>query len=203
MKSAQFSPFLRTPVSRRHPLAALLSLVLLSAWAFAGDLRYQASHVTSRSPDQIWGVLTDYKNICSTCKYKRDDLVEVRKIPYQATDKKFYTWSHVTSTVKDVKYFTEVTVTRKSDGNFIFDNRQLDNSDSALIKILEEKTGLKHSPAFDRGNTHSVTEILPDGKTKLTQTVTLTVSGMLAMWEGRVLSSMKKSVEVTFRLLGK
>lgn len=159
--------------------------------------------MTSRSPAQIWSILTDYENICNNCKYKRDDLVVVKKLSYKATESKYYTWSHVSSTIKDVKYFTEVTVTKKADGTFVANNRQLNDKDGDLIKVLEEKTGLKHSPAFDRGNTHSVTEILPDGKTKITQTVTLTVSGMLAMWEGRVLANMKKSLQLTFEQLGK
>lgn len=199
------------PVSKKNTtpkvrvgLASFLSVLLLSGVALAGDLKYSASHVTSKSPDQVLSILTDYPNICSKgCKYQRDDLVVVKKVSYLSGASEWYTWSHVKSTMKDVTFFTHVKVQKSGNGTFTSDNRQLGKNDAKLIAELEKKTGLKHAPAFDEGNTHSTTQLLPEGKTKITQTVTLSVSGMLAMWEGKILDNMKKSLASTFALLGK
>jgi hypothetical protein len=186
-------------------VARRLSLVmlLLCGAALAGDVRYEASHVTSKSPEQIWNIITDYSNICNKgCKYRRPDLVVVKKISYKTSANSWYTWSHVDSTLRAVTYFTHVSITRRDDGNIVANNRQVHADDKRLIAELEQNSGLKHAPAFDVGNTQTVTASVPGGKTRVTQVVTLTTSGMLAMWTGKVREQMKENVKLTFENIG-
>jgi hypothetical protein len=178
-------------------------MLLIATIAQAGDFRYQASHVTSKSPEQVWEVMTDYARTCSKgCRYKRPDLVVVKKLNFRAKADSWYTWSHVSSTLKEVKYFTHVSITRHADGNITANNRQVGENEKQLIKQLEEQTGLKHSPAFDSGNTKTVTKSRADGKTEMTQIVTLTASGVIAMWAGKIREGMRDNVGWTFENVG-
>jgi hypothetical protein len=108
----------------------------------------------------------------------------------------------VSSTLKEVKYFTHVSITRHADGNITANNRQVGENEKQLIKQLEEQTGLKHSPAFDSGNTKTVTKSRADGKTEMTQIVTLTASGVIAMWAGKIREGMRDNVGWTFENVG-
>lgn len=147
--------------------------------------------------------MTDYANTCDKgCKYSRPNLVAVKKLNYKSTSNRWYTWSHISNTLKDVKFFTEVSLQRGADGQFVANNRQLDESDASLIKALEAKTGLSHSPAFDAGNTRTTTSKTKDGKTKVAQVVTLRASGMVAMWPGKIREGIRESVATTFKNIG-
>lgn len=191
------------PGTRRLARRLVLTGLLLSATALAGDIRYQASRITSKSPEQLWSIMTDYAQTCDKgCKYKRPDLVVVKKIPFRSGKDNWYTWSHVSTTLKDVTYFTHVTIVRKDDGNIVANNRQVAQHDKELIATLEKHSGLKHAPAFDAGNTQTVTETVPGGKTKITQVVTLTASGVLALWEGKIRAEMKENIDRTFENIG-
>lgn len=178
-------------------------LLLSSAVALAATFRHTAEHVTSKTPEHVWKVLTAYDETCdSGCKYARPNLVRVRKLSHNATSTRWYTWSHSASTLKDAKFFTEVTVKRASDGHFTTENRQLDGSDKALIEVLEGKTGLKHSPLFDGGSTKTVTRNRGD-KTVVSQVVTLETGAVVGLWAGKIREEMEKSVSSTFRNIEK
>jgi len=191
--------------SRTKVAGALFFMIMLSAAvALAGHLKYSATHITSKSPEAVWKVITAYKDICDKgCKYGRPDLVVVKRLSYKSTPTSWYTWSQIDSTLKDVRYFTHVTIERTNDGHIIGNNRQLDKSNAALIEKLEKSTGLKHRPAFDSGNTRTSTSTAANGKTKISVLVTLQASGILAMWEGRIRKKMAENVNRTFSNIDK
>lgn len=179
------------------------SLLFLSAAAWAATLQHSAEHVTDKSPAHVWKVLTAYSETCDKgCKYSRPNLVKVVKVSHQATATRWYTWSHVGSTLKDAKYFTEVTLVRKSEGHFTTVNRQLDRGDKALIEVLEQKTGLKHSPIFEGGSTKTVTSRRGE-KTVVSQIVTLETGVAFGLWAGKIREEMEKNVSATFRNIEK
>lgn len=187
------------PRARIRQMGAGLALLLLAGTAAAGDVRYTASHTTAKSPEAVLEVLSAYSKTCDKgCKYSRPNLVVVRKVSHQSTTSKYYTWTHLSNTLKDVKYFTEVKIEKKEDGHFVLRNRQLDKSDKSLIASLEDKTGLPHSPAFDGGVTVTVTESVGT-KTKVTQNVTVVAGTLASLWEGRIRDGMKESVDATFQ----
>lgn len=186
----------------RRMRAALVSLVFLTAGtAAAGDAyRHSDSIIVAKSPEEIWKISTAYSETCEKgCKYYRKDVVAIRKLSYKASSTRWYTWTHMSPTLKDVKYFTEVSLEKKAGGHFVANSRQLDDSDKELLKTLEEKTGLDHSAAFDKVNSRLSTESAGEGKTKVEQLVTLTASGMVAMWPGKIRDGMKGSVDQTLK----
>lgn len=194
------------PHTARRTLRALwtgASVLLLSATAWAATFQHAAEHVTDKSPEHVWKVLTAYDKTCEKgCKYSRPSLVKVVKVSHQATPTRWYTWSHVASTLKDAKYFTEVTLARKAEGHFTTVNRQLDGSDKALIEALESKTGLKHSPIFDGGSTKTTTTKRAN-RTVVTQVVTLETGAVVGLWAGKIREEMAKNVSATFRNIEK
>jgi len=196
-------PLLRN--HRAHTIRAwsLALAVLLSATlAWAGSHRRTASHMTQKSPAQVWDILTDYPEICGKgCRYERPNLVRVTKLGYQATDHAWYTWSHVENTLRDVTYFSKVTVSWNGDGTFTTDTLQLDGSHKDLIASLKQKTGLDHHPAFDTALTRTIVK-KEDGKTKVTQKVELTASGMLELWPGKIMDGIVEHMNATFRNIG-
>lgn len=197
---------LRPPTVTRRKVRAFLSgvsvaLMTLSAWA--ATFQHAAQHVTRKPPSHVWKVLTAYDETCeSGCKYSRPSLVRVVKLNYQASATRWYTWSHVSSTIKDAKYFTEVTVSHKSGGHFTTVNRQLDGGDKALVEILENKTGFKHSPIFDAGSTKTVTSSRGD-QTVVEQVVTLETGAVVGLWAGKIREEMQKNVAATFENIEK
>lgn len=194
-----------TPRARRASRALWTgaSVLLLSATVFAATFQHSAEHVTDKSPEHVWKVLTAYDETCDKgCKYSRPSLVKVVKLSHQATPTRWYTWSHVGSTLKDAKYFTEVALVRKSEGHFTTVNRQLDGSDKALIESLESKTGLKHSPLFDGGSTKTSTSRRAN-RTVVSQVVTLETGAVVGLWAGRIREEMAKNVSATFRNIEK
>ncbi len=179
-----------------------MSLVLLSAGTAAAgdDYRHSASIVVAKTPAEIWKISSAYSETCDKgCKYYRKDVVEVRKLSYKASSTRWYTWTHMSPTLRDVKYFTEVKLEQKPGGHFVSNSRQLDDSDKAEIKALEEKTGLDHSPAFDKVNSRLSTTSAGEGKTKVEQLVTLTASGMVSMWPAKIREGMKNSMDQTLK----
>ncbi len=200
--NARHTPLMRTP--KRAGIAFFLLLTLAVATALAGNYSYKASHITSKSPQAVWSILTAYGDICDRgCKYRRPDLVVVKRLRHKNSKSSWYTWSHVSSTLKEVTYFTHVTIKRGNDGNLVANNRQLSKKDKNLIEKLEKKTGLRHAPAFDTGNTQTTTSTASGGKTRVTMHVTLSASGFLALWEGKIRKNMKSSIQRTFGNIGK
>lgn len=191
-------PTSRTARGRRAGWSLGLAVLFCAGWALAANVRYQASHLTTKSPEHVWSVLSAYDQTCdSGCKYQRPNLTVVKKLGYGQSSSKYYTWSHVEHPIKDVKYFTEVKIDKKPGGHFVSVNRQLDHDDKELVKRLEDKTGLPHSPGFDGGGTTTITEAVGD-KTKVTQIVTVHATGIAGLWEGRIRKSIKESVDATF-----
>jgi len=183
---------------RALKIAVFGALFFVAGPASAADFRYEAKHTTSKAAPRVWKIMSAYSQICDKgCKYHRPDLVRVKKVSYRASKNSWYTWSHVSTLIKDVKYFTKVTIKRESDGSFVADNRQV--VDKKLIRALEKNTGLEHSPAFDAGNTRTIAKTLPGGKTQVTLIVTLSASGVVAMWPSKVRAGIKKGVAQTFK----
>lgn len=188
-------PFLR---------AALLFSVLCLVWApsaTAKEHHHEGSHATSKSPTEVVAILTAYDQTCeSGCRYARPNLKEIRRLSYRSTTSRWYTWSEIKNTIRNVKFFTEVTL-ESSGAARTLKSRQLDDGDGPLIAALEEHTGLPHSPAFDRALT--VTALEPHGDvTRVTQSVFLSSSGMLSMWSGKIIASVKESMEAVFSNIG-
>jgi hypothetical protein len=196
---------LPTSSERRASRVLLWGAAVLfsAASAWAATFQHVAEHVTQKSPTHVWKVLTAYDETCASgCKYSRPSLVKVVKLSHEASATRWYTWSHVSSAVKDAKYFTEVTLAQKSNGHFTTENRQLDGSDKALIERLEGKTGLKHAPIFDGGSTKTVTESRGE-QTVVKQIVTLETGAVIGLWAGKIREEMAKNVSATFQNIEK
>lgn len=177
--------------------------LLVAASAAAATFQHVAEHVTQKSPSHVWKVLSAYDETCDKgCKYSRPSLVKVVKISHGATPTRWYTWSNISSPVKDAKYFTEVTLSRQSGGHFSTVNRQLDASDKALIEVLERKTGLKHAPVFDGGSTKTVT-LSRGEQTVVKQIVTVETGAVIGLWARKIREEMEKNVSATFRNIEK
>ncbi|HXS17258.1 MAG TPA: hypothetical protein VN764_08715 [Polyangiaceae bacterium] len=175
-------------------------LICTNAWA---DTHYiTGTHSTRRSPQQVWNILVAYGQTCARgCKYERPNLVRVEKLDYLASDSSWYTWSLVNNALRDVTYFSRVTVRWDDEGGFTFETLQLDASHQTLIGQLSKKTGRSHKPAFDTANT--TTSVFWDGrKTSVNQTVKLTTSGLLDLWPGKVDDGIREYMSATFRNIG-
>lgn len=189
--------------TRRTVLWAL-SVLLVAGVAWAATYSHTAHHVTSKSPKHVYDVLTAYGQICdSGCKYDGPDVVSFEKVQYKATDRSWYTWTHVSQALKTTKYFNKVDVARDSDGGFKMITRQLDSRDESIIKELEAKTGKQHEPVFDTGRTIFTVKPVGDGKTKVTQDMRLTGSGMITMFGGKIEAGMREGAKTTFRNIEK
>lgn len=192
-----------SPLLRFSPFLLLVCVVGLF-WAdpaSAKDHQHEGSHITSKSPAQVVTILTAYEQTCeSGCRFSRPNLKEIRRLGFQANERRWYTWSEIKNSIRNVKFFTEVTL-ESSGGARVLRSRQLDESDQALIAALEEHSGLPHAPAFDKALT--VTAMQPSGEgTRVTQSVFLTSSGMLSMWSGKILASVKESMAAVFSNIG-
>ncbi len=188
--------------STRLLCLTLAACLLLSASAYAAKVfKHSAVHLTKKSPAQVEAILRDYKNYCEKgCKYSRPGLKKVERLKYKSAPDSWYTWTYVSSTFKDVKYFTHVTVKRKPDKTFKWYSKQV--VDEALIAKLEKLTGHENSPVFDDGITNIVVEKSKTGS-KFTQNVSITVSGFISHFSSKIYSNMKKSFEATFKNLDK
>lgn len=170
--------------------------------ALADTHRLSGTHVTHKSPAKIWGILTAYSEICAKgCRYERPHLVRVKKLSYQANETSWYTWSHVENPIRDVTYFSKITINRLENGDFTTHTLQLDGSHQELIETLKKKSGLEHRPAFDTANTTTIVKSNGD-RTEVTQKVVLTSSGILDLWPARVLAGIQEHMDATFRNIG-
>jgi len=179
---------------------AAVSLLCSNAWA---DTHYvTGTHQTRKSPEDVWDILAAYSKTCARgCKYERPNLVRVEKLDYLATEGSWYTWSLVANPLRDVTYFSRVTVRWDDEGGFTSDTLQLDESHQTLIAQLSKKTGRPHRPAFDTANT-TTTVFLEGRKTSVHQTVKLTTSGVLDLWPGKVDNGIREYMSATFRNIG-
>lgn len=178
-------------------------LIPVAAWA-ASVFAHTAEHVTKKSPEHVLEVLTAYGKTCDKgCKYYGPDLVEFVALPVKRTAATWYTWSHVSTTMKTVKYFSVVQLTKQADGGFVMTTRQLEEKDKALVDELSKATKKEHSPAFDSGVTKFTVTKLPDGQTKVIQAMKMSASGMLAMFGGKIEGGMKNGATVTFQNIEK
>lgn len=198
-------PFARRPAARatHHGLMVFILLVSFCMMAWANTFQYTATHTTSKSPVEVWRIMTAYADTCDKgCKYYRPSLVKVQKLAFESTPTRWYTWTHVSSSVKDAKFFSEVTIDKRADGHFKTVNRQLDSGDKQIVATLESKTGLKHSPVFDSGST--TTHTRAEGKnTFITQTVTVHTGAVVGLWSNRIRDEMRKNVAATFANIGR
>jgi hypothetical protein len=191
--------------SRKQTLFAALAafLIPVAVWA-ASEFSSSAEHVTKKSPEHVLEVLTGYGKTCDKgCKYYGPDLVEFIALPQKKTATSWYTWSHVSTTMKTVKFFSFVQLAKKDDGSFVMTTRQLEDKDKAVIDELSKASKKEHSPAFDSGTTKFTVTKLADGQTKVIQAMTMSASGMLAMFGGKIRDGMKNGAAVTFQNIEK
>jgi hypothetical protein len=189
-----------TALRSQGRLFAAVTLLCSNAWADSHYIR--GTHLTRKSPEDVWEILTAYSQTCGRgCKYERPNVVRVEKLDHWATETSWYTWSLVANPLRDVTYFSRVTVRWNDQGGFTSDTLQLDESHQGLIAQLTKKTGLTHRPAFDTANT-TTTVSLEGRKTSVHQTVKLTTSGMLDLWPGKVDDGIREYMSATFRNIG-
>jgi hypothetical protein len=182
-----------------------LSVLLSAGLALAASVfSYSADHVTSRSAEHVLSVLTAYQKTCDKgCPYYGPDLVEFVQLKEKRSPTSWYTWSHVKTTLKTVKYYSKVDMTRQANGDFVMITHQLEPKDQPVIDELTRASGHEHAPAFDGGTTRFTVKKLPDGKVQVTQAMKLTASGMLAMFGGKIEKGMKDGAQITFQNIEK
>lgn len=185
--------------SRRSALHLLFVLLSVPAVALAAKVyAYKAEHVTVKSPEHVLAVITAYSDTCDKgCKYKGDNVQKFMKVSYKATETRWYTWTHVSNFVNTTKYFSEVTLTKK-DGGFTYVTRQLEEKDKAIVDELSQKTGEKHDPFFETGVTKFTVTTIDGGKTKVIQDMSLTASGPVTMFPGKIKSGLESGAKNTF-----
>jgi hypothetical protein len=165
-------------------------------WA-ATTISYSATHVANKEPEQVLAVVTAYSQLCDRgCKYYGPAVVQSMTVPFRRTRDDYYTWTYM-SAKKDVRYFNHVHITRRANGSILVNTRQLNDDDDDLVDELEERTGREHDPAFDDGEANVEIVALPDGHSRVTQSVRLTASGFLALVSGKI----RAGVEATTRAL--
>jgi hypothetical protein len=194
------------PIPRRSvPLALAASVLLTAGLALAASVfSYTGQHVTARSREHVLSVITAYKQVCDKgCQYYGPDMVEFVQLPQKRSASSWYTWSHIKTTMKTVKYYSKVDLDRKENGDFVMVTRQLTTSDQATIDELKAATGRDHSPAFDAGTTRFTVTGLPDGRTKVIQAMSMTASGMVAMFGSKIEQGMKDGAAITFKNIEK
>lgn len=184
---------------RQAGFLAFLLVTAVSAIVLAASYSYSATHVTQKSPDHIFDVLTAYGQICDEgCKYDGPNVVKFIQVREYQTDTRWYTWTHVKSGLKHTKYFNVVQVHSRSDDGLKMVTRQLDESDQQTITKLEERTGLEHKPVFDTGKTTFTVKKTDGGKTSVTQAMRMTGSGMITMFRKKIETGMREGAQATF-----
>lgn len=163
------------------------ALMLGSGSATADDFNRVVTHVTTQSPEQILTILTSYPQICgSGCKYRVPNVKQILQLSHKKTDKSWYTWTWLSTALKDTKYFTHVTRMEKADGTSLLVLRLLSQGDDALIAELTKASGKVSQPAFDSGKTVFVLRKQGDGKTKFVQDVSLKASGWVGLFSDKI-----------------
>lgn len=193
-----------TPRSRRLSLLSGAAIVFLTGVALAGVYKHAATHTTKKSVDHVVSVLTAYGQYCNSgCKYYGPDVVTFEKVSYDKKPGSWYTWTHVSTTMKDVKYYNKVSLTKKPDGSVVMNTRQLDDRDVDALAALKEHHGKEHSPAFDRGVTVFTITDEGEGNVKVVQDMSMTASGMIDMFGGKIMDGMKAGAAATFKNIEK
>ena len=188
---------------------AIFTFVLTS---FAGaaiaqsTVTYAGKHQTSRSPEDVLRILTAYSDTCDEgCTYYGPNVVKARRFTEDAGANHWYMWTHVSTSIKDVHYFNRIDYKATADG-FVLKSTQLAEEDPIAIK-LAKKYSLDNNPAMDKGLTvFTVKTVNKDGKavgSSVVQDMSLTFSGMVEMFKGKVLDGMKEGAAATFKNLGK
>lgn len=193
------------PFLRRSPWSWAIAWILSAGVVWAASVfQHTAQHTTKKSPEHVLDVLVAYGKVCdSGCKYYGPNVVEFIQLPVDRTSSHWFTWTYVSTTMKNVSYFSEVKLTKKSDGTFKMSTRQLTEADQALIDRLSKASKKEHKPAFDDGETLFTVTKLTDGSTKVVQAMKMTASGMLAMFGGKIEQGMKDGAQATFQNIEK
>jgi len=181
-------------------------LTLLSAglvWA-ATTYAYTGEHLTSRSQEHVLKVLTAYGKTCDKgCPYYGPDVAEFVQLSEKRSATSWYTWTYVTNTLKSVKYYSKVNLERSANGDFTMVTRLLGEADKATIDELTRLTKREHAPAFDAGVTRFSVTAQPDGRVKVVQAMSMTASGMITMFGGKIEKGMRDGAAVTFQNIEK
>jgi hypothetical protein len=181
-------------------------MILLSVgvvWA-ASKFAYTGEHLTRRSQDHVLSVLTAYDKTCDKgCLYYGSDVSKFVRIKQKSTPTSWYTWTQIDNVLQTVKYFNKVDLERRANGDFVMVTRLLDDSDKATIKELTRLTKYEHSPAFDAGITRFTVTAQPDGRVKVVQAMSMTASGMLAAFGGKIENGMREGAATTFQNIEK
>jgi hypothetical protein len=190
----------------RNVILLSISLLLFAAPAMAAkDIRFVDSTLIQKPKDTLEKALLSYGDWCdSGCQYKSPGVKIEERLAFESTKSRFYTWTWV-SDIKDLKYFSEVTISRKK-GSFTITKRALGDSDSALVKKLEKSSGHPHKPLLDSSvNIVRVKTVLSakGPECKVTMDTKVRVGGFLSMFSGRVMSGLKESTKALFQSLKK
>jgi len=173
-----------------------LCLVLTAVMASAATDITEAKHATVRTTTAHVLEVLGSSDICeSGCKYYGPQTVREIKVAVRATPDSYYKWTHI-SGIKTVKFFKHVKVTPGGpNGVTKVDMRCLtEEGDAALIKELEDKTKLEHSPAFDASTaTFTITPQVDQVDIKISAMTRL--SGVMGMFAGAARKSMKESLD--------
>lgn len=170
-----------------HSWGLALAVCFSAGVAVAGDYSRAITHVTTRSPEQALAVLTSYSQTCdSGCKYRSPDVREVIRLSHGKTDTSWYTWTWISTTFKDTKYFTHVTRLDKPDGTIVLVLRLLSKGDEGLIAELTRASGKESQPAFESGKTIFSLRRLEDGKTRFVQDASLKASGLIDVFSDKI-----------------
>jgi len=164
-----------------------LLFLLLAGVAGAGTYAKVVRHTTSRSAEHVLTVLMADDQTChSGCKYEAPDLKQRIRLTHKSTEKSWYTWTWISTTLKDTKFFTHVTRLDKPDGTILLVQRLVGKDEAGLRAELEKASGKSSDGAFDSGKTVFVVRKQEDGKTKIVQDITLVASGMIDMFAGAI-----------------
>ncbi len=183
-----------------HLIALIGALLAMSAVLWAATHRSQGTLSTTKSPQEVYQVLTAYEQICHKgCRYFREHLVRVRKLEYRAAATSWYTHHHLKNPLREVQYFALVELHGELSTGFRLESRQLEAGDGKLIADLENATGLRHRPAFEAGFTKTIVRPLHSRATEVNQTIILISGGTLSMWPQRIERELRESISTTFR----
>ncbi len=193
---------------RTHFLSLSILMASFPLGAYRADaahiVRYEASTVIDRDLDDVLGALLDYGNWCEKgCKYKSPGVVVDKKLDFEKTHDRFYTWTWIRD-IKDTKYFSEIHVRRGANRTTI-ESRALTKEERSLIKRLEKAAGRNQDALFD-ASTNLVTlrrMTDPQGheRTAMSFNTEVKVSGLLAMFTGKLKQGLKESTEAVFAAL--
>ncbi len=186
-------------------LISLAFLFLTGAAQAAKDVHFKDSALVMKSKASLEKALLSYGDWCdSGCRYKSPGVKVDKRLKFRDTPQRFYTWTWV-SDIKDLKYFSEVTVTKNA-RSLKITKRALGDKDKALIKELKTVSGYPHKPLLDSSvNVVTVDALAAESghKCRVTMDTKVRVGGFLSMFSGRVLSGLKDSTNAILKALRK